>query len=72
MRNETLKIDLVDTGDNHPISYSVSSRTTQGFTAAWHLVELLDNTFGNKLTFRYAMLDEFINALQKIKSHVEH
>ena len=40
-----ISISLTDTGDNYPIYYKVSSQTTKGITAGWHLVELLDETF---------------------------
>jgi len=76
--NKQISIHLVDTGDNHPISYTISNRTTVGFTVGWHLVELKDNTFSTKcyncskehpntFEFRYDMIDKFIEALNEIK-----
>ena len=67
MNNKTISIDLIDTEDNFPIRYTVSNKTTKGVSAGWHLVELLDKTFDREFTFRYAMIDEFIRALQEIK-----
>ncbi len=68
--NKTVSISIVDSGDNHPIVYRVSSQTTKGFTAGWHLVELLDETLDHGLTFRYDMIDQFIEALQAVKKVV--
>jgi len=68
LKSETLSLNICDTGDNHPISYKISSRTTKGSTAGWHLVEILDETFDIELTFRHDMLDQFIEALTKIKT----
>jgi len=67
LKSKTLTIQLADEGDNYPIIYTVSSRTTKGETAGWHVVELLDHTFDKEFTFRHDMLDKFIKALTDIK-----
>jgi len=71
LKSETLSVNLCCTTDNYPIYYRVSSRTTKGLTAGWHLVELLDETFDREFTFRHDMLDQFIEALTKIKGFLE-
>jgi hypothetical protein len=68
---KSISINITDTGDNYPIHYKVSSATTKGGTAGWHLVELLDETFDKEFTFRYDMIDDFIEALQEIKKVVK-
>ena len=70
LKAKTLSINICDTGDNYPIHYKVSSRTTKGFTAGWHVVELLDETFDKEFSFRHDMIDKFIQALTEIKEFV--
>jgi len=71
MKGEILSIQLCDMGDNYPIYYKVSSETTAGPTAGWHLIEILNETFTKELTFRYDMIDEFIDALTRIREHLK-
>ena len=67
LKAKTLSINVCDTGDNHLISYKISSRTTKGLTAGWYLVEILDETFEQEFTFGYNMIDKFIEALTEMK-----
>jgi len=69
--DETLTINLTDTGDNYPICYTLSSKTTKEPTTGWHLVEIRDLTFKEAVAFRYAILPEVIQALQRIQSHID-
>ena len=70
LKAKTLSINICDTGDNYPIHYKVSSRTTKGETAGWHVIELLDESFDKEFTFRHDMIDQFIKALNEIKEFV--
>ena len=69
--NKTVSIELCDTGDNYPINYRISSRTTKGELSGWHLVEILDITFSQEMKFRYDMIDQFIDALMQIKEVIK-
>lgn len=54
--------------DNHPIVYQVSSCTTEGLTAGWHLVEIKMEMLEKEiLTIPYIGLGDLIKNLQDIE-----
>lgn len=61
--NKIEKIIILDLTDKHPISYSVSNQTEDGFD----LVEIACRTFKKSVAFNYSMIDQVIEALQEIK-----
>lgn len=65
--NKIEKIIMLDLTDKHPISYSVSNQTQDGF----HLIEIADQTFKKSVAFNYSMIDQIIEALQEIKRGIQ-